>query len=205
MENSLHGTPDQFIVVHQKHVEHPLRSHGLGFSSWFRRFGRLRKGWEPHPHHCAQAGLALDVHLPLVGFHRVENHGEAEPGSLAHLLRGEEGIRGMIQNLLGHPASRIFHCHLNPVAVQVPGADGEGAILRHSIHGIDEEVHEGVAQGPGIPEDGVQFRFQIQVKVHLGQDSTFQKVGLFLEDGVHIQSAFFSRTLPSEAQKGFDH
>lgn len=61
---------------------------------------------------------------------------------------------GFLQDLLGYPVARVFHPDFNPIAIHVPGSESQSTILRHDIHGIDTEVHDGVGQGIGISKDG---------------------------------------------------
>ena len=102
-----------------------------------------------------------------MGLHGAEDHGEAQASPLTDLLGGEEGIQGFLQYLLGHSHARVFHDKLNPGAVEILGVQGENAALRHGVHSIEADVHEGMGEAAGITLDGVQLGFQIHLQAHL--------------------------------------
>lgn len=72
---------------------------------------------------------------------------ETEPGAMADILGGEEGIEDPVAQLAGDPRSVVGDLHLGAVSVQ-PGAQGDRALLTERIDRVVDQV------GPDLVELG---------------------------------------------------
>ena len=63
----------------------------------------------------------MDGHVSPVGFDGAVDHGQPQSRALSHLLGGEEGVQGLLEDLLGHSASSILDDDLDPMVAHVPG------------------------------------------------------------------------------------
>src|SRR5207302_5610555 len=123
---------------------------------WRGDVGHRRDPREVDSHCGAGARGALDPDVTAVLLHDTVHRREAEPGPLAHALRGEERLEQVCLNLRTHAGSAIAHTEhrvgsnagarmrLDERAVEldVAGLDGEPTALWHRVPGVDGEVQD---------------------------------------------------------------
>ena len=143
-------------------------------------FGAFQLGRQGNPgprglHRCLDArqidlergalsGVALHVNATAVLFDNPIDHGQPQPGTFAHLFRGEERLEDVIQGLCIHTAAGVGHCQpdvaprrdILKAALMVGGKidiicrQDKPAAGGHGIPGVDRQVHDDLAYLAGV-------------------------------------------------------
>ena len=71
----------------------------------------------------------------------------------ADALRREERVEDARAHVLRHPLARVGDRD-DDAAVALAGREPEHSAARHRVHGVEDHVHENVAQFGGVAEDG---------------------------------------------------
>ena len=90
--------------------------------------------------------------------------------NLEGMMRAEynffkKGLHGLGQDFRAHAGAGVAHPQLDPAVRRGSRGDGDDPALGHGVHAVEAEVHERMAQGPGIPQDGPQARLQIHLQI----------------------------------------
>src|SRR6266508_325953 len=103
---------------------------------------------------CTVHRLTLYSNKTIVVFHNGISHGEAQSGSLAGLLGGEEGLEDPALNVFVHPRTGISEldghvllcCRIDRLfqvsAINDTGLDHKRATVRHRVAGIYAKIEQ---------------------------------------------------------------
>ena len=139
-------------------------------------------------------------------FYDAEHNGEPKSGALALLFGREEGLKDPGLDFCGHAATVVTHRHLDVLPrLRFTGKKTVSAIqfsirslnyksppVRHSVPGIDDQVHEHLLYLTGIHLHASKVVSGTELYVNVLWDQTLQHSGLFCDQRVQVE--YFGRT-----------
>lgn len=129
------------------------------------------------------ADLRINLYVPFRLFHKSIQHREPKACALTQGLGGEEGVKGLFDDVGRHPDAGIGHrnryiltgVHLTALGARIRiiqmcigGLDGQPATLGHGIATVDGKIQDrtleliGIAKGE--PQAAAHNHFQIDAR-----------------------------------------
>jgi hypothetical protein len=145
--------------------------------------------------------------------HDTEDHGQAQPRTLADLLRCEERLEGVVDHLGAHTGSGIGHRHEDTVmaddllrhiivaGMDICRFDQENAAPRHGVARIDGDVQERRLNLTGIDQGRPQRTRESMANFNSGPDGSAQEVGDLDDDRVEVSQHGLEVLLASESEQ----
>ncbi len=89
---------------------------------------------------------------------------QAQPGSLAERLGGEERLEDSLAGRLIHPVARVAHDQLDHVRRLTPRLDGQRSAVGHGVARIDHQIHDDLLELPNVSQHEAHPRAQRELK-----------------------------------------
>ena len=176
---------------------------------------RLLHPWQVELEDGSVPGLAVDRDVSAALLGDAVHRGQPEPGALAHLLGGEEGLEDVRLDLGGHAVAGIadrehdvgarLDLGMGPgvglVQGHVAGRERQPAPVRHRVAGVDGQVEQDLLDLPRVGLDAPGGRIERGRDLDVLADHATQQGLDSGHDGVQIQHARLQDLLAAEGQE----